>query len=84
MASIEFHLRPSSKVRRSAGSVFIRVIHRRRSSSVTTPWKLYPEEWDPQERRVVLGISNIKRYHYLKEVDTETNKTYELINSGFP
>ncbi len=81
MASIQFHLRPSSKVRRSAGSVFIRVIHRRRSSSVTTQWKLYSEEWDPLERRVILGVANIKRYHYLKEVDSEMEKTCELMFS---
>ncbi len=79
MASIEFHLRSSSRVRRSAGSVFIRVIHRRESGTVTTPWKLYPEEWDPLERKVVFSSYSPQRYPYLKEVERELEKTYEFL-----
>jgi len=52
MTSIQFHLRPSSRGREYEGSLFIRVIHRRKVLSITTPFHLFPSEWD-------------KQYHYL-------------------
>ncbi len=81
MVSIEFHLRTSSKVRRSAGSIFIRVIHDRRSASITTPWQLYPEEWDSRQRSIVYGM-NISRQHYLHNVQSEMEKTRGFLFSA--
>lgn len=46
MTSIQFHLRRSSLGHEFEGSVFIRIIHQRKSLTVTTPFRLYPSEWD--------------------------------------
>jgi len=75
MASIEFHYRPSIREKRSKGSVYIRVIHRRQTASVTTPWKLYPEEWDRRENRIAYLADNEQRFPLLAKTEKEMTRT---------
>lgn len=71
MTSIEFHYRPSTRDKRSRGSVFIRVIHRRKTSSITTRWKLYPDEWDCNHHKPQCLEGNERRFPTLMKIDTE-------------
>lgn len=70
MASIEIHRRPSSYGDDCVGSLFIRVIHRRKTRSITLPFRLYAGEWDARRRRIVMeaggDLSDVARLHRLE------------------
>ncbi|MDL2255138.1 site-specific integrase [Parabacteroides sp. OttesenSCG-928-K15] len=70
MASIEFHLRESLFHEEHVGSLFVRIIHKRRIRSVTIPYKLYKHEWDKKRHCVVLSSADPSRIQYLKKVIT--------------
>jgi len=74
MASIEFHYRPSMREKRSKGSVYIRVIHHRQTASVTTPWKLYPEEWKQTQNRPAFTAGNEGRFPLLLKIEKEMTR----------
>ncbi len=78
MASIEFHYRPSVRQKRAKGSVYIRVIHKRQTGSVTTPWKLYPEEWDRKENRIKCS-GNKQRFPLLIKIEKEMAQTRSFL-----
>lgn len=71
MTSIEFHYRPSTRIKRSKGSVYIRVIHRRETCSVTIPRKIYPEEWDKKQQKPMYAANNEHRYPFLFKLEEE-------------
>ncbi len=71
MASIEFHLRSSIRSKRTMGSLFIRVIHNRIPRSITTPFRIYPEEWDPVDHRIAFLQENSYRFPRLKKIQEE-------------
>ncbi|MDH6534293.1 hypothetical protein D0T51_06210 [Parabacteroides sp. 52] len=71
MTSIEFHLRTSSRGRKHLGSIFLRVIHDRRTASITLPYKLYPDEWDSKEHQVLYMPDNISRFRKLQRIETD-------------
>lgn len=54
MTSIEIHRRSSFHQQGAPGSLFVRVIHGRKTRSMTLPWRLYSSEWDNHSRRVIL------------------------------
>jgi len=68
MTSIQFHLRPSSRGCEFEGSLFIRVIHERKTLSITTPFHLFPAEWDKRHHCL---IYHIQKNSYHRE---ETNR----------
>ena len=67
--SIEFHLRESSRVQETEGHLFIRVIYRRKTCSVTTPYQLFPKEWDKKKKQIILPTDNHSRLSYLKKIE---------------
>jgi len=69
MTSIQFHLRPSSRGREFEGSLFIRVIHRRKALSVTTSFQLYPSEWNEPHRQIIYRPERASRFLYLSGVE---------------
>lgn len=71
MTSIEFHLRPSIRSKRSMGSLFVRVIHNRIPRSITTSLRVYPEEWDPLEHTIIFHPDNTSRFTKLRKVKEE-------------
>lgn len=79
ITSIDFHLRPSKRARRSPGSIFVRVIHERCGRSVTLPLRVYPDEWDTVEHRVVFDRDNCARFAALQRVETELEKVRSLL-----
>lgn len=54
MGDFKVKLRPST-VSGRAGTVFYQVIHDRQVRTISTAYKLYPEEWDGLHARVVVG-----------------------------
>jgi len=81
MTSIQFHLRPSGRGREFEGSVFIRVIHRRKALNVTTSFRLYPSEWDEFHYRVVYRPEGVSRFLYLSGVEKMMAVERELLSS---
>lgn len=71
MTSIEFHLRPSVRPGNNPGSLFVRVIHRRVPRSITLPYRLFPDEWDPVGHRVIYDPSNKNRLKRLRKIEDE-------------
>lgn len=80
MASIEFHYRPSTRLKRSKGSVYIRVIHRRKTCSITTSLKIYPEEWNGKENCVKYAPGNEKRFPLLFKTEKEMKRILDLLH----
>lgn len=76
MSSYSFHFRPSIKEGEQQGSLFLRIIHQRKSLSVTTPLRIYPDEWDARRRTLNLPCGDSPRMHYL--LDTEDKMNREL------
>lgn len=71
MTSIEFHLRSSVRAKRSKGSLFIRVIRNRIPRSITTPFRIYPEEWDSTGNCLVYHSDNRERFSKLRKISEE-------------
>lgn len=83
MASVSFNFRPSSKRGGGqAGSVYLRVIHRRKSLSITTPYHIFPEEWDAQKRTLALPLSgDSPRMKYLLDTEDKMNRDLRRVES---
>lgn len=74
MASITFNFRPSSKDGVQAGSLFLRMIHRRKVLSITTPYRIYSSEWDQIDRTLVFPAGESNRTKYLLDVEDRMNR----------
>mgnify|MGYP003623664867 FL=1 len=81
MTSIQFHLRPSSRGREFEGSLFVRVIHKRKSLNVTTSFRLYSSEWDERHHSVIYRPENSSRFLYLSGVEKMMAVEKEQISS---
>jgi len=81
MTSNQFHLRPSSRGRDFEGSLFIRVIHRRKTLNITTSFRLYPQEWDEYHCKPVYQPEGVSRFPYLSGVEKMMVLEKELISS---
>jgi len=81
MTSIQFHLRPSSRGREFEGSLFIRVIHRRKALSITTSFLLFPSEWNEPHRKIIYRPEGVSRFLYLSGVEKMMVVEKELISS---
>lgn len=69
MATITYFLRRSTKSGEHAGSLCLRITHERKSRSLTTPFKLYPNEWDNQARRIKHPDSKFLRLKHLQQAE---------------
>ncbi|PXV60095.1 site-specific recombinase XerD [Dysgonomonas alginatilytica] len=69
MATLTFFLRRSTKGGEHAGSLCLRITHERRSRSLTTPFKLYPNEWDNKTRRIKHPDSKSPRIKHLQQAE---------------
>ncbi|GAB6010469.1 Arm DNA-binding domain-containing protein, partial [Dysgonomonas reticulitermitis] len=68
MATLKFILRKSSCGDRRKGSLCLRLIHSRKVKVVTSPYRLYPDEWDGASQKVNLPEEGSPRYPYLCKV----------------
>lgn len=79
MTSIEFHRRVSTVGRECRGSLFVRVIHRRRARSVTLSFRLFADEWD--EARHCIRWENVSRQRsdLLRRADSEMTRVSGML-----
>jgi len=80
MTSIQFHLRPSTRGRDFEGSLFIRVIHRRKALNVTTSFHLFPSEWNERHSIIVYHPERSSRFLYLSGVEKMMMVEKELLS----
>ncbi len=70
MPSYGFSLRASTRKGGGAGKLYLRVVHGSESRSVTTDYKVLPEEWDAVGRRLVIPYGRNARSRELAEMET--------------
>ena len=68
MSSFTLNYRASTKGTHCEGSLYVRVIHERKSATVTMPYRLYPQEWDPLNRCINFDRADSFRLKYLHEI----------------
>ncbi len=81
---MKFHLSVSLKLRPSIvpgkkGSLYIQFIHKRIIKTVTTPYRIYPEEWNGKLSAIRLGCSVPKREQELREIALSLDKEIEKL-----
>lgn len=81
MTSITYHLRPSSRGREYAGSLFIRVIHQRKPLNLTMPWRIFANEWDKARQKIVYSADGVDRFLYLKGIEEQMSSEQNLLAS---
>ncbi len=69
MASYGFCLRASTRKGRHTGRLYLRVVHAGESRSVTTDYRVFPEEWDAEGRRLMIPYIRSERGRQLVEID---------------
>lgn len=73
MASIKVKFRVSVS-EANEGVLFYQIIHRRVIRQITTNYKIYINEWNPEKEIVIIDYSNKKRKDYLDSIQ------YRIIN----
>ncbi len=58
----------SSSIQGKQGSICFRLIKNRIVKSITTPYKIFPEEWDKKKFRIILANKSDKRDEDLREI----------------
>ncbi len=69
MPSYGFSLRASTRQGGGAGKLYLRVVHGSESRSVTTDYRVLPEEWDAVRRRLVIPYGRNARSRELAEME---------------
>ena len=69
MASYGFGFRPSLKRGGGPGRLYMRVVHGSESRSVTTDYRIHPEEWDSVSRRILHPYGRSERGRQLHEIE---------------
>ncbi len=68
MTSVKFHLRTSYAKEERQRRLYVRMIHERKTLSVSLPYQLYTKEWDSKRQRVIISFDS-HRLNYLKMVE---------------
>ena len=69
MASYNFSFRPTTGKKGGPGKLYLRVVHRCESRSVTTDYRVHPEEWDPVSRRILHPFGRTERGRQLHDIE---------------
>ncbi len=70
MPSYGFSLRTSTRKGGGAGKLYLRVVHGSESRSVTTDYKIFPDEWDAARRRLIIPYGRSTRSRELAEIES--------------
>lgn len=82
MTSVNFVFRPSGKQGYNLGSLVLRIVHKRRSKSVTLKGcRLYPNEWDSEKQSLIYPKNNPVRVAYLEKVQQVLTEETKLLES---
>jgi integrase len=79
MSTLTFYLRASSLGSKVPGRLYLRLVHRRKSKSLSTPYRLYPDEWDALLQEVITGGDD-SRSGALEEASGYILRTRERFN----
>ncbi|MDH6311138.1 integrase [Dysgonomonas sp. PFB1-18] len=77
MSSLIFYLRASSRGDTFPGRLCLRLVHQRKSKTLASPYRLYPEEWDAHSQSVT-GSSDVARLQILEDTSRYILHTREL------
>lgn len=81
MTSINLIFRSSSRTGCNEGSLFFRLIHERKSRTVTIPGcRLCSEEWDKSKQTIIYPVNDPVRFAFLKEVEQKLRQESEQLN----
>lgn len=81
MTSLTLFLRPSTKSGHNAGSLSVRIVHLRRSKTLTlSGCKLYEEEWDKLGQKIIYPQDNPARFSCLEKIEQTIEKELEVIS----
>ena len=70
MASYGFSFRASTRKGGYPGRLYLRAVHRGESRSVTTAYRIFPEEWDAIGRRLLIPYGRSERSRQLAEIES--------------
>lgn len=85
MATLSFYLRVSSCGADTPGRLCMRIVHGRKSKSISSPYCLYPHEWDALSRIVIIGADS-PRWNTLQEATEyifRMRERFESVAAGF-
>ncbi|WP_163308566.1 phage integrase SAM-like domain-containing protein, partial [Dysgonomonas sp. 521] len=82
MTSINLHYRPSERAGNLPGSLYLQVIHRRRTRKVALSYKIYKEEWDNTNKSIITDNPNRDNYLYEARngIEEETSRLKAIIH----
>lgn len=84
MPLVDYFFRGSSRGKKHQGSIYIEVIQHKVSRIITTSFKIYPDEWDSENSRIIMPAADDTRYDYLKgiqqELDRQKKKLLDIID----
>lgn len=84
MASVKIKFRPSS-VNGKEGTLYYRIIHKRKVKEYSTGLTLFPKEWNTDISEISINISNIERARYLysvkERVDSDMDKFRHIVSN---
>ncbi len=82
MCTLTFFYRPLTKeVGKPRGSLCIRLIHNRKVKTITTPFKLYIDEWDVKRQCLIYPLIESHRTSYLEGVDEKMEEHLVFYNT---
>lgn len=58
MTKLTFYFRPSDRGEKYPGRLCLRLTHHRQAKNISSPYKLYPDEWDAQLQNVIIDKNN--------------------------
>jgi integrase len=70
MASYGFFLRPTTHRNGGPGRLYLRIVHGGESRSVTTGYRVFPQEWDSSARRILHPYGRSERGRELYEIES--------------
>jgi site-specific recombinase XerD len=70
MPSFGFNFRASTRKEGGAGRLYLRVVHGSESRSVTTGYKVMPEDWDAVGRRLIIPYGRSSRSRQLIDIES--------------
>ena len=69
MGSYGFYFRPSERRGEHRGRLYLRVMHEGQSRSVTTSYRIMPDEWDGAGRQLIIPDGNSERSRLLSDYE---------------
>ncbi len=81
MTSISFVFRPSSKMGRHPGSIYLRVIQSRKTKTVTVASRIFPEEWDKENQTIIYPENSPHRIRHLEETDEKIRDITNILQT---